>query len=199
MTISNKAHQIVAIAGSLDPSASSNASNRQVSEGAEVRLAPGYAEGTQLDLALIRLKRPFKWRNAIVEPVCLPSLNVNTRHQSNQTGKKTNISHHMLPPINGIETILFIEVDWNEQEDRAEMDQLGTVAGWGWNDEEGVNMSSKLHRVQVPLMSRAECEKRFLTAGYAIPIDKTKICAGWPQGGQDACQVKIHSAISIVN
>lgn len=86
--------------------------------------------------------------------------------------------------------------DWNpfdlvdEREDRAAMDQLGTVAGWGWNDEEGVNMSSKLHRVQVPLMSRAECEKRFLTAGYAIPIDKTKICAGWPQGGQDACQVK---------
>ncbi|XP_046437448.1 mite allergen Der f 3-like [Daphnia pulex] len=159
---SNKAHQIVAIAGSLDPSASSNASNRQVSEGAEVRLAPGYAEGTQLDLALIRLKRPFKWRNGIVEPVCLPSLNVNTRQQSNQT------------------------VD--EREDRAAMDQLGTVAGWGWNDEEGVNMSSKLHRVQVPLMSRTECEKRFLTAGYAIPIDKTKICAGWPQGGQDACQ-----------
>ncbi|EFX71176.1 hypothetical protein DAPPUDRAFT_60449, partial [Daphnia pulex] len=141
-------HQIVAIAGSLDPSSSassSNASNRQVSEGAEVRLAPGYAQGTQLDLALIRLKRPFKWRNGIVEPVCLPK-------------------------------------------DRAAMDQLGTVAGWGWNDEEGVNMSNKLHRVQVPLMSRAECEKRFLAAGYAIPIDKTKICAGWPQGGQDACQ-----------
>jgi hypothetical protein len=89
LTISNKAHQIVAIAGSLDPSrASSNASNRQVSEGAEVRLAPGYAEGTQLDLALIRLKRPFKWRNGIVEPVCLPSLNVNTRQQANQTGKR---------------------------------------------------------------------------------------------------------------
>ncbi len=90
-TSSNKAHQIVAIAGSLDPSSVSEASNRQVSEGAEVRLAPGYAEGTQLDLALIRLKRPFKWRNGIVEPVCLPHFNVNTL-QSNQTGKTF---HHM--------------------------------------------------------------------------------------------------------
>lgn len=50
-------------------------------------------------------------------------------------------------------------------------------------------MSPKLHRVQVPLMSRSECEKRFRTAGYHIEIDKTKVCAGWPEGGKDACQV----------
>lgn len=68
--------------------------------------------------------------------------------------------------------------------------RMGIVAGWGWNDEDGVNMSTKLHRVQVPLMSRSECEKRFLTAGYSVPIDKTKVCAGWPEGGKDACQVR---------
>ena len=164
----------MAVAGSLDPSSLSEASSRQVSEGAEVRLAPGYAEGTQLDLALIRLKRPFKWRSGFVEPVCLPS--VNTR-PSNQTGKTQDFTV------------------WHLFDDRIlchsanGVDQLGTVAGWGWNDEEGVNMSSRLHRVQVPLMSRAECEKRFLTAGYSVPIDKTKVCAGWPQGGRDACQV----------
>lgn len=84
-------------------------------------------------------------------------------------------------------------IDLEDEQDRAINQQtnkiLGTVAGWGWNDEDGVNMSSQLHRVQVPLMSRAECEKRFQTAGYSIPIDKTKLCAGWPEGGQDACQV----------
>lgn len=64
----------MAIAGSLDPSLASEASNRQVSEGAEVRLAPGYVDGTRLDLALIRLKRPFKWITNLVQPVCLPDL-----------------------------------------------------------------------------------------------------------------------------
>lgn len=64
----------MAIAGSLDPSLASEASNRQVSEGAEVRLAPGYVDGTRLDLALIRLKRPFKWLANLVQPVCLPDL-----------------------------------------------------------------------------------------------------------------------------
>lgn len=94
----NKAHQIVAIAGSLDPSSLSEASNRQVSEGADVRLAPGYVEGTQLDLALIRLKRPFKWRNGFVEPVCLPSTKVNTLY-SNQTGRLQYIKNNILKTI----------------------------------------------------------------------------------------------------
>lgn len=106
---------------------------------------------------------------------------------------------------------------------------MAIVAGWGWNDENGMclvyhtqikipsllyapekeieltteqtiyvchnageTMSPKLHRVQVPLMNRAECEKSFRTAGYAVEIDKTKVCAGWPEGGKDACQVAIH-------
>ncbi len=50
-------------------------------------------------------------------------------------------------------------------------------------------MSNRLHLVQLPLVSRKECEKRFRTAGYQVEIDKTKICAGWLEGGKDACQV----------
>lgn len=53
----------------------------------------------------------------------------------------------------------------------------------------GVSMSPKLHRVQVPLMSRAECDRRFRSAGYAINVDGTIVCAGWLEGGKDACQV----------
>lgn len=191
---SNKAHQIVAIAGSLDPSSALQASNRQVSEGAEVRLAPGYIEGTQLDLALIRLKRPFKWRNGFVEPVCLPHLSssvASSRHlvaaavnarpsktlHSNQTGFQNKLA-----------TVEEGDSQVNEDRMGHQERRMGIVAGWGWNDEDGVNMSTKLHRVQVPLMSRSECEKRFLTAGYSVPIDKTKVCAGWPEGGKDACQ-----------
>jgi hypothetical protein len=93
-------------------------------------------------------------------------------------------------------------IDLEDEQDRAINQQtnniLGTVAGWGWNDEDGVNMSSQLHRVQVPLMSRAECEKRFQTAGYSIPIDKTKLCAGWPEGGQDACQVSYQHFLPLI-
>lgn len=55
-------------------------------------------------------------------------------------------------------------------------------------------MSPKLHLVRVPLMTQSECYTAFLEAGYKLDIDKTKVCAGWPQGGKDACQV---SALSI--
>ena len=44
---------------------------RQQSQRAYLQVTPGYVGGTRLDLALIRLKRPFKW-NASVQPVCLP-------------------------------------------------------------------------------------------------------------------------------
>lgn len=50
-------------------------------------------------------------------------------------------------------------------------------------------MSSKLHQVRVPLIEMKECENRFKKEGHKITIDKTKICAGWPEGGKDACQV----------
>ncbi|XP_057366832.1 mite allergen Der f 3-like [Daphnia carinata] len=181
---SNKAHQIVAIAGSLDPSLASEASKRQVSEGAEVLLAPGYVDGTRLDLALIRLKRPFKWRKGFVEPVCLPDLSssVASSHRIVANGRSSKTLHSNQTGFHNKLAVV------EEDDSRINEVRMATVAGWGWNDEDGVNMSTKLHRVQVPLMSRSECEKRFLTAGYSIPIDKTKVCAGWPEGGKDACQ-----------
>lgn len=53
----------------------------------------------------------------------------------------------------------------------------------------GVEMSPKLHLVRVPVMTQKECDTAFLEAGYKLDIDETKVCAGWPQGGKDACQV----------
>ena len=115
-----KAHEIVAIAGTLDPSLASEASNRQVSEGAEVLLAPGYVDGTRLDLALIRLKRPFKWRNDLVLPVCLPLLTandprfsqrgggvrVNKTLDSTKTGEKKKEKDWSSPPSNNLLPVL---------------------------------------------------------------------------------------------
>ena len=110
----------MAIAGTLDPSLASEASNRQVSEGAEVLLAPGYVDGTRLDLALIRLKRPFKWRNDLVLPVCLPLLTandprfsqrgggvrVNKTLDSTKTGEKKKEKDWSSPPSNNLLPVL---------------------------------------------------------------------------------------------
>ena len=51
-------------------------------------------------------------------------------------------------------------------------------------------MNSRLHPVQGPLVGQTDCEKRLRAAGYQVKIDRTKICAGWLEGGKDVCQVK---------
>ncbi len=59
---------------------------------------------------------------------------------------------------------------------------LATTLGWGATSE-GSSVSSKLLKVEVPLVSSARCEK-----AYPKDIDKTMICAGLEKGGKDSCQ-----------
>lgn len=63
---------------------------------------------------------------------------------------------------------------------------LATVTGWG-NQIEGEPNSDQLRVVQVPLVSEEECRKLY---GSSADITDRMFCAGFPEGGKDACQVK---------
>ncbi|CAL4117149.1 unnamed protein product, partial [Meganyctiphanes norvegica] len=63
------------------------------------------------------------------------------------------------------------------------------VTGWGRLTEKGDHVSI-LQKVKVPLVNNEECEEVFLRgspSGRKEHIPKTFICAGYPQGGGDAC------------
>jgi trypsin len=60
---------------------------------------------------------------------------------------------------------------------------MSTTAGWGVTRENDWNISPVLMRVDVPLVTQAECE-----TGYPGKITDQMICAGYKSGGKDACQ-----------
>jgi secreted trypsin-like serine protease len=59
----------------------------------------------------------------------------------------------------------------------------GMVVGWGMT-QAGVGADT-LQRAQVPLVATATCRQRY--ADYGITLAATMICAGYEQGGVDAC------------
>lgn len=60
------------------------------------------------------------------------------------------------------------------------------VAGWGATSEGG-SLSNKLLQVEVPVWSNAECKM----SGYGKNrITDNMLCAGFKEGGKDACQGK---------
>lgn len=56
------------------------------------------------------------------------------------------------------------------------------VAGWGHTSENGSN-SPQLRFVSVPIVDQATCNRQ-----YGGGITPGMLCAGFPQGGRDACQ-----------
>ncbi|CAN0190698.1 unnamed protein product [Lampetra fluviatilis] len=63
---------------------------------------------------------------------------------------------------------------------------LCTVSGWGKMQEEG-QMPSILQEVSLPLLDPELCA-RVLAAMHLPAMDRTMLCAGFPNGGRDACQ-----------
>lgn len=61
-----------------------------------------------------------------------------------------------------------------------------TVTGWGNRaaqpDPGGSDFPDRLHEVQVPVITNAECQ------GAYSSITENMICAGLPEGGKDSCQ-----------
>lgn len=65
--------------------------------------------------------------------------------------------------------------------------QDGLVTGWGAT-KQGSGASHIIQEVYVPIMSNEECKK----TGYGEKrITQNMMCAGYPDGGKDSCQVRI--------
>lgn len=62
--------------------------------------------------------------------------------------------------------------------------QMSTVTGWG-NMYEGGGSTDKLQIVNIPIVSKAECNEAYRSFGG---IRNGQICAAVPEGGKDACQ-----------
>ncbi|XP_072806717.1 plasma kallikrein isoform X2 [Vicugna pacos] len=57
------------------------------------------------------------------------------------------------------------------------------VTGWGFTEEKG-KIQDTLQKANIPLVSNAECQKSY----KEYKITKQMICAGYKEGGKDACK-----------
>lgn len=59
---------------------------------------------------------------------------------------------------------------------------VGVVYGWGRQSETDTNKSPLLHKASIPIMSDQQC-----AAAYQRYDAHAMLCAGYPEGGVDAC------------
>ncbi|KAF6084209.1 kallikrein B1 [Phyllostomus discolor] len=69
------------------------------------------------------------------------------------------------------------------RDDANVMDSNCWITGWGYTRERG-EIQSILQKVKIPLVTNEECQKRYRD----YEITKRMICAGYKEGGKDACK-----------
>lgn len=62
-----------------------------------------------------------------------------------------------------------------------------TVIGWGKLNEKSEDFSNELQKVKLTIIDNKVCQNWFRQAGREMPIDDRIICAGFKNGGKDAC------------
>lgn len=62
-----------------------------------------------------------------------------------------------------------------------------TVIGWGKLNEKSEDFSNELQKVKVTIIDNKVCQNWFRQAGRDMIIDERLICAGFKNGGKDAC------------
>lgn len=61
------------------------------------------------------------------------------------------------------------------------------VIGWGKLNEKSEDFSNDLQKVKLTIIDNKVCQNWFRQAGREMPIDERIICAGYKNGGKDAC------------
>jgi hypothetical protein len=61
------------------------------------------------------------------------------------------------------------------------------VIGWGKLNEKSEEFSNELQKVKLTIIDNKVCQNWFKQAGRDMPIDDRIICAGFKNGGKDAC------------
>lgn len=61
------------------------------------------------------------------------------------------------------------------------------VIGWGKLNEKSEEFSNELQKVKLSIIDNKVCQNWFRQAGREMPIDDRVICAGFKNGGKDAC------------
>lgn len=61
------------------------------------------------------------------------------------------------------------------------------VIGWGKLNEKSEEFSNELQKVKLTIIDNKVCQNWFRQAGREMPIDDRVICAGFKNGGKDAC------------
>lgn len=72
--------------------------------------------------------------------------------------------------------------------------KISRVTGWGATTENG-SPASQLQVVEIPLMTTEQCRN-----SYGVEnVTERMFCAGYPEGGKDACQVIKKSTCSFAS
>ena len=67
---------------------------------------------------------------------------------------------------------------------------MGFATGWGYDAEDGGSKPSILQEVLLPIHNHKKCNQLFLEANLDEALSDVFICAGFKEGGKDACEVK---------
>ncbi len=66
---------------------------------------------------------------------------------------------------------------------------MSYLVGWGTTSQGG-RANHVLHEVQIPISNTDDCAKKYsLLLSIADQITDKQLCASYPQGGKDTCQV----------
>lgn len=138
----------------------------------EIRIHPQFTgTGFYNDLALFKLERPVSFSDYI-QPICLPS-----------NSQRTESFIGQVPTIVGWGTTYYGKtLSWSTSCFLSSMNC--TFMMMAVRLELGGRESTVLREVQLPVWRNDDCDRAYLQ-----PITDVFICAGYADGGKDACQV----------
>ena len=148
----------------------------------EIRIHPQFTgTGFYNDLALFKLEKPVRFTDYI-QPICLPS---NSQRQESFVGQVPTIvgwgttyyGMHILNIVLNSRFNIFFTSYFLIFFFSLRNDGRGLLGG---------RESTLLREVQLPVWRNDDCDRAYLQ-----PITDVFICAGYADGGKDACQVSL--------